>query len=143
MTTPDTNAAIDYHSKIAVEFHGSYQRAANCLERGRVWKMLIDRYGRNAALAYDLGCGSGVLTCELAKRGIQTIGIDGSESMLQLAARTAAEQQISNISFVRHQQPLANPQMFSPADLVLSSCVIEYLPSVENALQDIETSCSG
>ena len=143
MTTPDTNAAIEYHSKIAVEFHQSYQRAANRLERIRVWKMLIDRYGRNAALAYDLGCGSGILTCELAKRGIRAIGIDGSESMLQFAARTAAEQQISNINFVRHQQPLANPQMFSPADLVLSSSVIEYLPSVENALQDIETSCSG
>lgn len=33
----------------------------------------------------DLGCGTGLLTCELAKRGYTVIGIDPAKAMLQIA----------------------------------------------------------
>lgn len=136
MTVSEEAPAVEYHSKIAREFHNSYRTNANRVERMRVWGRFIDRYGRNAALAYDLGCGSGILACEVAKRGIETIGIDGSASMLELAALTAKEQQILNITFKRHLLPLENPEMFRQADLVISSSVVEYLPSIEQALRN-------
>lgn len=38
-----------------------------------------------ASTIIDLGCGTGLLTCELAKRGHQLIGIEPSEAMLEVA----------------------------------------------------------
>jgi SAM-dependent methyltransferase len=40
----------------------------------------------------DLGCGSGQLTCELAKQGHHLIGVEPSEAMLQLARQRAANE---------------------------------------------------
>lgn len=39
----------------------------------------------SAATIIDLGCGTGLLTCELAKRGHQMIGIDPAPKMLSVA----------------------------------------------------------
>jgi SAM-dependent methyltransferase len=39
----------------------------------------------------DLGCGDGVLTAELARRGISVLGIDISESLLKAAAERGVE----------------------------------------------------
>ena len=42
----------------------------------------------------DLGCGTGLLTCELAKRGYQVIGIEPSEAMLAIARTKPYGEQI-------------------------------------------------
>lgn len=39
----------------------------------------------------DLGCGDGVLTAELARRGVSVLGIDISESLLKAAAERGVE----------------------------------------------------
>ncbi len=47
----------------------------------------------SAETIIDLGCGTGLLTCELAKRGHQMIGIEPSEAMLDVArAKPCADQ---------------------------------------------------
>lgn len=38
----------------------------------------------------DLGCGNGVLTAVLAKKGYDTLGIDASPDMLKKSERTAS-----------------------------------------------------
>jgi ubiquinone/menaquinone biosynthesis C-methylase UbiE len=35
----------------------------------------------------DLGCGTGLLTCELAKLGYKTIGIDPASPMIEIAQK--------------------------------------------------------
>ena len=127
--------AVAFHSEIAVDFHESYQDDPNRLERVRVWSGFFDRYTAHAKSAYDIGCGTGVLACELARRGMETIGIDGAEGMLRVCGQIARKQGLSNISFQQHRLPIADTSGFREADIVISSSVIEYLESIPVALR--------
>ena len=49
------------------------------------------RAGLSPSLVLDLGCGTGKMTVELASRGYDMIGIDGSAEMLSLAYARKAE----------------------------------------------------
>lgn len=50
---------------------------------------LLERHGGRKDTLLDLACGSGSLTLTLARRGIEMIGVDGSEEMLALAREKA------------------------------------------------------
>lgn len=125
---------VSFYSKVAPDFHASYAFDPNRIERMQVWGQFLDRYAKGARFAYDIGCGSGVLACELAKRGIETIGIDGAAGMLSIAESTAAARSLSNVSFRQHRLPIADTTGFRSADLVISSSAIEYLDSIPEAL---------
>lgn len=129
---PCPGDAIAYYSDVAKKFHASYQRDANRLERISIWKLFIDSHAQNARTAYDIGCGSGILACELAGRGMTTTGIDGAEGMIAIANEVAAQQGISNVRFLHQTFPASEP--LPEADLVVMSSVIEYLPSVPESL---------
>jgi 2-polyprenyl-3-methyl-5-hydroxy-6-metoxy-1,4-benzoquinol methylase len=140
LNTPALPAdAVTYYSATAEEFHASYQNDANRLERLRVWQGFLDRYAGNAAFAYDAGCGSGILACELARRGIATIGIDGAAPMLHIASQNARAQNLTNLRFEQHQLLPADTASFEKADLVIASSLIEYLPSLPEALSFLGT----
>ena len=51
--------------------------------------------GRGDFSIIDIGCGSGQLTCELAKQGHHLIGVEPSGAMLDLARKRAANQLIA------------------------------------------------
>lgn len=52
---------------------------------------LFEKHGRGRPeTLLDLACGSGSLSLELASRGVDVIGVDGSEDMLSLAMAKAA-----------------------------------------------------
>lgn len=51
-------------------------------------------------LVLDLACGTGSMTRELAKRGYDMIGIDGSEDMLSEAFLRGAEESVSGILYL-------------------------------------------
>ena len=129
--------AVTYYSQAASGFHASYAADANRQERLAVWCQFIDRYVQGANSAYDLGCGSGILACELGSRGIQTVGVDGAAGMLAIAARSAAEQGLSHVRFVEQRLPIEQPEQWRPADAVISSSALEYLPSLPDALRSI------
>ena len=129
--------AVAYYSGAASRFHASYRGDANRQERLAVWGRFIDRFVSGAAFAYDLGCGSGILACELARRGIETVGVDGAPGMLAIARRSAAEQGLANVSFLKQRLPLERPEQWRPADAVISSSALEYLPSLPYALRSI------
>jgi SAM-dependent methyltransferase len=48
----------------------------------------------SAQTIIDLGCGTGLLTCELAKRGYQMIGVEPSKLMLEVARKSTCGQQV-------------------------------------------------
>jgi SAM-dependent methyltransferase len=125
---------VSFYSRIAPEFHASYEIDANRAERMRVWKQFLDRYATTAHFAYDIGCGSGVLACELATRGIETVGIDGAAGMLSIAQRVADARRLANVSFQQHRLPLPSTSKLRRADIVVSSSAIEYLDSIPEAL---------
>ena len=47
-----------------------------------------------ASTIIDVGCGTGLLTCELAKRGHRLIGVEPSSAMLALARRRACGERV-------------------------------------------------
>jgi SAM-dependent methyltransferase len=126
--------AVSFYSDNAVAFHNSYRADANRQERLRVWGSFLDRHAHAARSAYDLGCGSGILACELARRGITTVGIDGASGMLSLARQAARRAGLHNVTFQRHVLPVADVAAFPPADLVISSSAIEYMEPLHQTL---------
>jgi 2-polyprenyl-3-methyl-5-hydroxy-6-metoxy-1,4-benzoquinol methylase len=126
--------AVDFYSDVAASFHESYKADANRQERVEVWRGFLDRYATQAKTGFDIGCGSGIFGCELARRGIDTIGIDGARNMLAIAQRSAREQGLGNITFQQHRLPIADTSEFDPADIIISSSAIEYLDSMPDAL---------
>ena len=54
--------------------------------------------------------------------------------MLEVAARSVAEQGLHNVTFLQDRIPAKNLGMLAPADLVISSSVIEYLDSTQTSL---------
>jgi len=47
----------------------------------------------------DVGCGTGDLICEIAKRGIKAVGVDFSEEMIEIARKNAAKVKCGRASF--------------------------------------------
>ena len=136
MKSPQAPAdAVDFHSEIATDFSASYKADANRLERVRVWNGLLDQYAGGAKFAYDIGCGPGVLSREVAGRGIEVFAIDGAAGMLAVSKKAAADAGLINIQFQQSRLPIADTSGYRPADLVLSSSVIEYLDSIPEALR--------
>ena len=129
--------AVAYYSGEAARFHASYAADANRQERLQVWNRFIDRFVTGASFAYDLGCGSGILACELARRGIETVGVDGAPGMLAIARRSAAEQGLGRAAFVEARLPIEPGEQWRRADAVISSSALEYLPSLPEALVSI------
>ena len=52
---------------------------------------LFKKYGKKPTLLLDLACGTGGFSNEMAKRGIEVIGVDMSEEMLGIARENSAE----------------------------------------------------
>jgi SAM-dependent methyltransferase len=48
----------------------------------------------SATSIIDIGCGTGLLTCELAKRGHRLIGVEPSRAMLEVARRRACGERV-------------------------------------------------
>ncbi len=126
--------AVAFYSGTALAFHKSYATDSNRLERLSVWRCHLKKYAQPVHLAYDIGCGSGMLTCEIAPLAAQVIGIDGASGMLTLAKKYLTERGVSNVSFVESRLPISDTSELSPAGLLISSSVIEYLDNIEEAL---------
>ena len=129
--------AVAYYSDVASDFHASYKNDANRLERVKIWRGYFDRFLQDVTFAYDMGCGSGILACELAGRGIETIGIDGASNMLAIAARSAEQQKLGNVTFQQHRLPIQDTAPFRVADAIISSSALEYLDSMPVALASL------
>jgi 2-polyprenyl-6-hydroxyphenyl methylase/3-demethylubiquinone-9 3-methyltransferase len=129
-----TTDAIAYYAGVAGNFHDSYKVDPNRLERVRVWRSYFDRFAQHGSFGYDMGCGSGVLTCELARRGIEIIGIDGASTMLAIAKTFARDQNLGHVSFVQRLLPIRDTTGFRIADIIISSSALEYLDSMPDAL---------
>ena len=125
---------VAFHSEIAGDFNASYAADPNRLERIQVWRACLERHTGPVPLAYDIGCGSGMLTAEVALRADAVIAIDGAEGMLALAKANMAAHGFGQVSFRQARLPIADTSDLHPAPLVISSSVVEYLPSLPETL---------
>ena len=93
----------------------------------------FDRYlSARPELVLDLACGTGSMTIELARRGYDMIGVDGSEDMLSEAFVRA--QGLPPILFL--QQDMRNFELYGTVGAI-TCCLdsLNYLPSKEDLVR--------
>jgi SAM-dependent methyltransferase len=89
---------------------------------------LIRQYAPGSRALLDLGCGTGIHDWELAQRGYSVVGIDQSETMLEVARTRAQEYPLvrDKPQFIRGNLTSFTTQ---PVDVIVSLFdVISYLP---------------
>ena len=91
---------------IFAEFYDELMQGVGYDRRAAYLAVLLAKFGHNAGLALDLACGTGSLTLELAKMGIDVYGVDYSEEMLSVAQEKAFEKNIDTLFLCQKMQEL-------------------------------------
>lgn len=127
--------AIDFHNDIATLFDRRYESSGAFGERFRVWTDLFGRYINATDRVMDLGCGSGIFSGYLAKRGCSVIGIDGAVAMIELCNRKRTS---VNVRYIVQSLPLDDTRAFGPQDVIVASSLLEYVDDLDRMLQQID-----
>lgn len=84
----------------------------------------------------DLGCGPGFLSRDLAQRGYCGVGLDGAPAMVEYCRQQAEAKGISGTWTYMVGDVETVPLNSSSFDAVISSGVIEYLPTDEQLIRE-------
>jgi len=114
------------------DFGHSIRTPAEHAAWNRVFDLAIG--GRDDLEALDVGCGTGILSLELARRGHRVTGIDFSPAMLALAKQKAAAAHLD----IRFDEGDAEALPYPPGrfDLVITRHVLWTLPHPEAAIDE-------
>ncbi len=99
-----------------------YSRKADYLIR------LFERYGHDPGVTLDLACGTGSLTIEMKKRGIDIFGADASEEMLSQAMCKACDEELE-ILFLR--QKMQELQLYGKIDTCI--CTLDSINHITSS----------
>ena len=84
----------------ALTLNVDYERRADYLLK------ILERHRHNAGLTLDLACGTGSMTVELKKKGVDVYGIDGSGEMLSQALEKAAREELDILFLCQRMQSI-------------------------------------
>jgi 2-polyprenyl-3-methyl-5-hydroxy-6-metoxy-1,4-benzoquinol methylase len=126
--------AVDHFSSYVQQFDALYRDRPDFDERLTIWRELLDAHGPSGSVAIDMGCGTGVFSFYLAGRGVRVIGVDGAPGMIQFCEARRSQQGLQNIRFVQATLPHVDESALEPADMVISSSVVEYVESLDETL---------
>ncbi len=79
-----------YH--IFAKYYDQLTQNVDYEKRADYFELLMKRHGNGNKLLLDLACGTGSLSIQLAQRGYDVIGVDGSNEMLSRAIEKTPEQ---------------------------------------------------
>ncbi|MBI5887069.1 MAG: methyltransferase domain-containing protein [Deltaproteobacteria bacterium] len=104
---------------------------------GRLEKELVFSLAgvKQAEAALDLGCGTGIYSIELAKRGMDVTGVDDSQEMLD-RARIKAKAEGVRIRFLK-ADAMALPFPDASFDIVLSVAALCFMEDPHAALMEM------
>jgi ubiquinone/menaquinone biosynthesis C-methylase UbiE len=112
---------------------GDWERIRKSYFDDRVTSLAIEKLlPRNLVLA-DIGCGTGSLTCELARFARKVVGVDLSQEMLRRARSVAKERQLHNVEF-RRGDALNLPLESRSVDAAFCVMVLHFLPDPGRAI---------
>ena len=90
------------------------------------YEKVFARYGIHPELVLDLGCGTGRMTLELARRGYDMIGVDASAEMLSKAYEQMWKQGAKGVLFL--EQDMRDFELYGTVGAVVSTLdCINYL----------------
>lgn len=108
--------------------------------RAYVHKMQYEsvlRFVEPGMTVLDAGCGDGVLSIMMAKKGAHVTGIDMSEPNIERARSAAQEEGVSGATTFAVGDSENLPFPDASFDLVVSSHVLEHLPDFDKGLREI------
>ena len=73
------------------EFYDLLMQDVDYVARAEYILSLFEKHGQRPQSVLDIACGSGSLCAELIRRGIDTVGVDASDSMLAKASAKLPE----------------------------------------------------
>ncbi len=91
---------------IFADFYDELTLNAQYRERADYIMKVFERLGHNMGLTLDLACGTGNLTLELARRGVDIYGIDGSAEMLSCAQEKSIEENLGILFLCQQMQSI-------------------------------------
>jgi predicted TPR repeat methyltransferase len=124
--------AVTHFSGYVEQFDALYRDRPDFDERVIIWHELLDTYSAPGNTAVDMGCGTGMFTFYLAGRGVRVIGVDGAPGMIQFCEERRNQQGLDNIRFVEAKLPHVDESRLEPADIVISSSVVEYVERLDD-----------
>lgn len=126
--------AVEFHDTIAVQFARRYESSGAFRERFRVWTDLLDRFVKPSDQVMDLGCGSGVFSHYLAKRGCTVTAIDGSLEMIKLGKLKKVS---ATVCYTVQALPFNDLTNYAPQDVIIASSLFEYMDDLPLLLQQV------
>lgn len=94
---------------------------------------LLQRYNINAGIIAELGCGTGNITERLAKLGYDMIGIDCSETMLDIANDKKYENESNSLYLC---QDMREFELYGTVNAIISICdSVNYITEPEELLE--------
>jgi 2-polyprenyl-3-methyl-5-hydroxy-6-metoxy-1,4-benzoquinol methylase len=97
----------------------------------------IEKYLKeeNKSSVLDVGCGFGLTSLSLAKKGCKVLGIEPNKDLLNIANEKAISESVK-IEFINHNIEQVDSVDFK-ADFVLCHNVLEYVKNPEKAISDL------
>ncbi len=80
---------------------------------------MLEKYQVKPKIICDLGCGTGVMCEQFDDKGIDVIGIDGSEEMLMIAREHAMEEGREILYLL---QDMSAFELYGTVDMIYSAC---------------------
>lgn len=117
-------------------YYDSLTHNVNYPQRADYICSLLKKLDHSPGLTLDLACGTGSLTVELAKRGVDVYGIDGSASMLSVAQQKAADDGLQILFLCQQMQ---NIDLYGTVDTVV--CMLDsinHMTSENDVLKTFE-----
>jgi ubiquinone/menaquinone biosynthesis C-methylase UbiE len=129
---------FDENSKLWAERYSDPGNGELLWERHRTILDLIDEWQLSpSSRIIDVGCGAGFLTFDLARRGLQGVGIDGATSMIETCEAEAGRAGISERWQYKQADVEQIPYPDHSFDAAICCGVIEYLPEDGELLREV------
>lgn len=93
-----------YH--VFSRFYDSLTFNVDYVKRADYLQSVLSLYGHEWGLTLDLACGTGSLTTELKKRGVDVFGVDGSQEMLSEAMDKSYDEGLSILYLCQRMESL-------------------------------------
>jgi 2-polyprenyl-3-methyl-5-hydroxy-6-metoxy-1,4-benzoquinol methylase len=138
----ESESVRDHFNRMAETFVANYSNSPDFKERLEVWRRAIEKsftHIPDESLCLDMGCGDGLISRQVAARGIRTVGFDQSDAMLALATRRAVEEGVgSHTEYVQASLPFTeelSKRYENSAGIIICSSVMEYVDDYEAVLR--------